>query len=227
MIGHNAVEFLYSEDLENTREMMRQSRRGQVTRHFDCRYVHKSGKTITLTWTGTWSEKAQLHYFIGRDITEVRSLEEIEKNLEIISARVRDWIKPSLRLADYCWIMELKLAIDSLWGCWVLLTGPSNFHTFGDSFALAAHIEDNETIWGVTAGIAALLILLGGAMAWVQTQPRWATVCRTLGLLVVGSFWFCLGVSTMAGNTDTLFGVKGVTGGALAYFIALRLLLLI
>jgi hypothetical protein len=36
-----------------------------------------------------------------------------------------------------------------------------------------------------------------------------------------------LGVSTVAGNTDSLFGVKGVTGGAVAYVIALRLLLYI
>jgi hypothetical protein len=61
--------------------MMRQSRRGNVTRHFDCRYVHKDGRTILLTWNGKWSEKAQQHFFIGRDITEARALEEIKEKL--------------------------------------------------------------------------------------------------------------------------------------------------
>lgn len=75
MIGHSATEFLYPPDLENTREMMRQSRRGNVTRHFDCRYVRKDGRIAVLTWTGQWADEEQQHFFIGRDITEVRTAE--------------------------------------------------------------------------------------------------------------------------------------------------------
>jgi hypothetical protein len=229
LVGHNAIESVYPEDLENVREMMRQSRRGNVTRHFDCRYVHKDGRTILLTWNGKWSEKAQQHFFIGRDITEARALEEIKEKLAGLDVQLQSWFwsRTTLKLADYCWVMELIIALDSLWGCWVLLTGPSNFHGFVDSFAVAARIEDNEMVWGVAAGIAALLILVGGIATWTRVQLRWAIVCRALGLIVAGSFWFCLGVSTVAGNTDTLFGVKGVTGGAVAYVIALRLLLYI
>ena len=75
MVGHSAKEFLYSEDLESTREEMRQARRGHLTRHFECRYVHADGRVMTLTWTGIWSEPEQQHFFIGRDITEARETE--------------------------------------------------------------------------------------------------------------------------------------------------------
>jgi len=75
MVGHSAKEFLYSEDLDSTREEMRQARRGHLTRHFECRYVHADGRVMTLTWTGIWSEPEQQHFFIGRDITEARETE--------------------------------------------------------------------------------------------------------------------------------------------------------
>jgi PAS domain S-box-containing protein len=75
MVGHSAQEFLYPEDLESTREEMRQARRGRLTRHFECRYAHADGRVMTLTWTGVWSEPEQQHFFIGRDITELRDAE--------------------------------------------------------------------------------------------------------------------------------------------------------
>jgi len=69
MIGHSATEFVYLEDLEPTREEMRLARRGRQTRSFETRYLHKDGHLVTLAWTGAWSEPAQQHLFIGRDIT--------------------------------------------------------------------------------------------------------------------------------------------------------------
>lgn len=55
LVGHSAAEFLYPDDLESTRQEMRLARRGQVTRNFDTRYVHKDGSVVPLTWTGVWS----------------------------------------------------------------------------------------------------------------------------------------------------------------------------
>lgn len=76
MVGRSAVEFLYAEDLENTRQMMHDQRVTGVTRHFDCRYVHRSGAVIILTWTGVWSPDEAQHFFIGRDITDARAAEQ-------------------------------------------------------------------------------------------------------------------------------------------------------
>jgi PAS domain S-box-containing protein len=70
MIGRSAVEFIHADDLDSTREEMRAARRGQHTRNFDSRYVHKDGRIVTLSWMGAWSEPVRRHFFIGRDMTE-------------------------------------------------------------------------------------------------------------------------------------------------------------
>lgn len=79
MIGRVGAQFLFPEDLESTRQEMRMARRGQVMRNFEARYVHKAGRVVTLAWSGVWSEPEQQHFFIGRDITERKRLEETER----------------------------------------------------------------------------------------------------------------------------------------------------
>ena len=80
MVGHSAAGFIHPEDLESTREEMRAARRRGNTRYFECRYVHKDGHAVLLQWTGVWSEQEQLHYFIGRDMTERQLLSDILSN---------------------------------------------------------------------------------------------------------------------------------------------------
>ncbi len=75
MVGHLATAFIHPADLDPTRAEMRLARRGQDIRNFDARYVHKDGHTVTLAWTGVWSEPEQRHFFIGHDVTERRRLE--------------------------------------------------------------------------------------------------------------------------------------------------------
>ena len=70
MIGHSAIEFIHRHDLETTRDEMRSARRGQQTRNFETRYVHKNGQAVMLTWMGAWSEPVRRHFFVGRDMTE-------------------------------------------------------------------------------------------------------------------------------------------------------------
>jgi PAS domain S-box-containing protein len=75
MIGHSAIEFIHPEDLDATRDEMRAARRGQQQRSFEARYVHKDGRDVLLSWTGTWSPPVRRHFFIGRDVTEQRAAE--------------------------------------------------------------------------------------------------------------------------------------------------------
>ncbi|HEX3859185.1 MAG TPA: PAS domain S-box protein [Pseudolabrys sp.] len=77
MIGRSAADFLFTDDLERTRNEMRQLRRGRLMRNFETRYVHKDGRVVSLAWTGVWSEPEQQHFFIGRDVTEQKLAEEL------------------------------------------------------------------------------------------------------------------------------------------------------
>ena len=76
LVGRSAIEILHPADLETTRAEMRRARKGQQIRHFDCRYMHKDGRAVSLTWTGVWTDSEQQYYFTGRDMTDRIAAEE-------------------------------------------------------------------------------------------------------------------------------------------------------
>jgi PAS domain S-box-containing protein len=75
LTGLNGTAFVHPDDLEGTRNNMRQARHGRLTRNFECRYVHKDGHSVSLSWTGVWSEPDGQYFFIGRDMTDRMALE--------------------------------------------------------------------------------------------------------------------------------------------------------
>ena len=79
MTGHNAVEFLFPDDLDAIRGQMRGARRGRLIRNFPTRYFHKDGRLMTLAWSGVWSEPEQRYFFIGRDVTEQKRVERMKE----------------------------------------------------------------------------------------------------------------------------------------------------
>src|SRR6266566_2015102 len=90
MIGHSAIEFIHGDDLDSTREEMRAARRGLHTRNFDARYVHRDGRSVTLSWMGTWSEPVRRHFFGGRDMTESRLAQETLRESEQLARGIID-----------------------------------------------------------------------------------------------------------------------------------------
>ncbi|HUI96472.1 MAG TPA: PAS domain S-box protein [Xanthobacteraceae bacterium] len=76
MIGRNGADFILADDLEGARREMRTARGGHATRAFECRFVHKDGRIVTLAWSGVWSPRVKRHFFIGRDVTEQKFAEE-------------------------------------------------------------------------------------------------------------------------------------------------------
>ena len=70
MVGRSATEFIFADDLDGTRREMRMARSGRAMRNFECRYMHKDGRVVALTWSGVWSEPVRKHFFSGRDVTE-------------------------------------------------------------------------------------------------------------------------------------------------------------
>jgi PAS domain S-box-containing protein len=90
MVGRSAIEFILGDDLDNTRGEMRAARRGQNTRNFDSRYIHRDGRIVTLSWMGTWSEPVQRHFFVGRDMTESRRAQETLRESEQLARGIID-----------------------------------------------------------------------------------------------------------------------------------------
>jgi PAS domain S-box-containing protein len=78
MTGHTGSLFIHPDDLERARSEMRQARRSGTTRNFDCRYVHKNGRAVTLNWSGVWLKGEGTHFFIGRDVTEAKRIERLK-----------------------------------------------------------------------------------------------------------------------------------------------------
>jgi PAS domain S-box-containing protein len=75
LTGLSGTAFVHPDDLESTRNNMRLARHGRLTRNFECRYVHKDGHAVPLSWTGVWSEPDGQYFFIGRDMTDRITLE--------------------------------------------------------------------------------------------------------------------------------------------------------
>jgi PAS domain S-box-containing protein len=90
MIAHSAIDFIHGDDLDSTREEMRAARRGRHTRNFDARYVHKDGRSVALSWMGTWSEPVRRHFFVGRDMTENRLAQETLRESEQLARGIVD-----------------------------------------------------------------------------------------------------------------------------------------
>ncbi|KAA0069550.1 EAL domain-containing protein [Tardiphaga sp. P9-11] len=76
MIGRSGAEFILPTDLDATRREMKLGRSAQHKRHFETRYVHKSGRVVPLAWSGVWCEPEQRYFFFGRDMTERKTAEE-------------------------------------------------------------------------------------------------------------------------------------------------------
>ena len=119
--------------------------------------------------------------------------------------------------------IEVALTCASLWAAYVLYTPPSNFAAFHAGFALAETLQSQESKWAFLALLAALLKIFGIGF---QTRKKYPTIfsdlLRLLGLGISGTFWLILGVSTIWGNPDTLFGVWGVLAGLLAWWGILK-----
>ncbi|MGB8397767.1 PAS domain S-box protein [Bradyrhizobium sp.] len=89
-IGRSAVDFIHPDDLENSRREMRLVRRGEPSKISDTRCIHKDGRTVWLSWLGTWSEPVERYFFVGRDMTERRQAQETLRESEQLARGIID-----------------------------------------------------------------------------------------------------------------------------------------
>ena len=82
MIGHTGVDFFHHDHLENARQELRALRRGERPKLADTRCIHKDGREVWLSWLGVWSEPVKRFFFIARDMTETRKVQETLRESE-------------------------------------------------------------------------------------------------------------------------------------------------
>jgi PAS domain S-box-containing protein len=90
MIGRSGEDFIHPDHLETSRREMRAARRGQRPRMSDARCIHKDGRAVWLSWLGTWSEPAKRFFFVGRDMTESRLVQETLRESEQLARGIID-----------------------------------------------------------------------------------------------------------------------------------------
>jgi PAS domain S-box-containing protein len=91
MIGRNGIDFIHPDDLESCRQDMRAARRGQRPNISDARCcTHKDGRSVWLSWLGTWSDPAKRFFFVGRDMTESRRAQETLRESEQLARGIID-----------------------------------------------------------------------------------------------------------------------------------------
>jgi len=88
MIGRSGADFIHPAHLEQSREEMRELRRGASPKLADTRCFHKDGHEVWLSWLGNWSDQAQRFFFVGRDMTEARLAEESLRESEHLARNI-------------------------------------------------------------------------------------------------------------------------------------------
>jgi PAS domain S-box-containing protein len=79
LIGHSCIDMLVEEDKGPTVDVVTAVHKGADIHTYVNRYYRKDGSIALMFWEGDWNEQDQLMYCTGRDITEQRRLEEVER----------------------------------------------------------------------------------------------------------------------------------------------------
>ena len=88
MIGRSGADFIHPSHLEPSRAEMRALRRGERVKLADTRCFHRGGHEVWLSWLGSWSEQAQRYFFVGRDMTEARLVQESLRESERLARNI-------------------------------------------------------------------------------------------------------------------------------------------
>jgi PAS domain S-box-containing protein len=79
LIGLSCFDFVIDEDRQRSVQANIEGYNGANIPVFENRFRHKDGRIITLFWEGGWDNGDNLLYALGRDVTEQRRLEQLQK----------------------------------------------------------------------------------------------------------------------------------------------------
>ncbi|MBC7651776.1 MAG: PAS domain S-box protein, partial [Deinococcales bacterium] len=83
LVGKSVMDFVYADDLEQTKAKAATIMAGNKATYFENRYVRKDGSLVWMEWTASWDEHSKVRYGVARDVTEKKqqqiALSESEK----------------------------------------------------------------------------------------------------------------------------------------------------
>jgi diguanylate cyclase (GGDEF)-like protein/PAS domain S-box-containing protein len=85
MIGNAMIDLVFPEDREKTLLAANEIMAGNLTPHFENRYVRKDGRLVHIMWSARWSDADQMRIAVARDITERKRAEAVQAALYSIS----------------------------------------------------------------------------------------------------------------------------------------------
>ncbi|MGW1418937.1 PAS domain S-box protein [Bradyrhizobium manausense] len=88
MIGRSGADFIHPDHLDQSREEMRELKRGGHPKLADTRCLHKDHREVWLSWLGNWSDQAKRYFFVGRDMTEARLAAESLRESEQLARNI-------------------------------------------------------------------------------------------------------------------------------------------
>lgn len=90
LIGKRNTDFVVSEDLSKTLDIIEKIKQGEDVINFENKYKHKNGKVVSMSWSATIDSETKLRYAIGRDISEKVERENQLKLLESVITNTTD-----------------------------------------------------------------------------------------------------------------------------------------
>jgi two-component system, chemotaxis family, CheB/CheR fusion protein len=94
--GKPFLDFVFIDDVEQTKAIAAKVYEGRSVTNFKNRYVHKNGSLVPFSWAAKWDKNAEKMYCIARDITENQKFEkeilEINERFEYVTKATFDAI---------------------------------------------------------------------------------------------------------------------------------------
>lgn len=81
VVGRPVFDFIHPDDHTDTLREAEQVMEGAIQRHFRNRYVHRQGHLVDMQWSALWNAEHRVRIGVGREVTELRRVEQTLEHL--------------------------------------------------------------------------------------------------------------------------------------------------
>ncbi|GEM47299.1 PAS domain S-box protein [Deinococcus cellulosilyticus] len=139
MVGRSITEFIHPEDLEPTLKLVREHLEEQQSiRHYRCRFVHKDGHAVHMSWNTALQEGDRV-VAVGRDISDIvearARIQESENRFRTIANSAPVML----------WMMDAKQQCTFFNDGWLSFRGRTLEQELGWGWAQGVHPDDFES----------------------------------------------------------------------------------